>query len=152
MSIGMFTLNRQDMGVFEGLLPESVKDNAGKPGYYVLGVADDDYTILGMAQFYIGMTPDRTITAEVCYIYVKEGSRGQGLATRMIDKVHRILKKSGVERSMVLLEKTGKETEFFRQNGYIFMKMDDASGEFLLKLHPDVEKVDVHQGIRWSTK
>ncbi len=148
MRYSIYTLAASDMEAFYGLLPSEVTDSVGKRGYFVIGAVDDDYTLISMAEFFIGITSEGECDAEVVYVYVKEPYRGQGVASQMIGKIHRILKKSGVGKSVALLD-AEEIREFFKENGYILMKVDEESGQFLRQALPERETVGKQQGIHW---
>ncbi len=148
MRFSIYTLAASDMDAFYGLLPDEVTENIGRRGYFVIGAVDDEYTLVSMAEFFIGLTPEGECDAEVVYVYVKEPYRGQGIASQMVGKIHRILKKSGVGKSVALLE--GDEIrEFFKENGYIMMKVDEESDQFLRQSIPERDTRGKQQGIHW---
>jgi hypothetical protein len=88
----------------------------------------------------------------VVYVFVGEDNRGRGAASRMLSQVHSILKKSGVDKSMTVLSKKQDEKQLFTENGYIFMKPDKESIEFLEGLHGDVSPSKSEQGIYWVNR
>ncbi len=148
----MYTVSRSDIGIFEEDIPDSVMSNCGRPGFFVLGAADQENNLVGMTQFHIGMLPDGECVSDVVYVFVGEDNRGRGAASRMLSQVHSILKKSGVDKSMTVLSKKQDEKQLFTENGYIFMKPDKESIEFLEGLHGDVSPSKSEQGIYWVNR
>ena len=120
MRYNMYTVNRHDIELFEDQLPDDILSNCGKPGFFVLGAADDDNNLVGVTQFHIGMLPDGECVSDVVYVFVGEDSRGRGAASRMLSQVHSILKKSGVDKSMTVMGKKQDEKKLFTENGYLF--------------------------------
>ena len=122
MRYGMYTLSRQDVEKFKDALPGYVLANCGRKGVFVIGASDKDGQVIGMAQFYVGMLPGNDAVADIVYVYVADEYRGNGVASKMIAEVHKIMKKSGGEKCLALLKKRQKEQRLFESNGYLFMK------------------------------
>ncbi len=100
MRTDIYTLDRDDLTTMSDVLPEYVIERAKLPGYFSLGAVgkvDDDENLLGMAQFYINITSEGECFAQLVYIYVLEEYRHRGVASKLIERVNRILKKSDVK-------------------------------------------------------
>ena len=151
MKCALYTLNKRDLGVFTGLLPEEVTDHAGEKGFFMLGAVDESFSVLGMTQFYIGIMPDGEINAEIRYVYVKEPYRNHGIAAQMVSKVHRILKNSGVVKSLALLNEEEAQN-FFKENGYLLTKVDEDTEKFLAQTDPERKTAGMPQGVHWVAK
>ncbi|MCR4643567.1 MAG: GNAT family N-acetyltransferase [Lachnospiraceae bacterium] len=149
MKYEMYTLNREDITVFEDVLPEYVVDNCGKEGCFMIGAVDADDNLVGLAQFYVGMLENGEFVSDLVYIYVAEEYRGNGAASRMISKVHSILKQSGLEKSLALTEKKSEVKALFTENGYLFMKLEKDSVKELENVHDRIVPAKTEQGVCW---
>ena len=132
MRFGMYTVTKNDLGSFENKLPKYVFDNCGKKGYFTIGALDPDNNLVGVTQFFIGMFKNGEFASYVVYIYVNEEFRGNMAASRMLWKTHNIIRKSGIKKSLVFIGDEPEEKDFFTQNGYLFMRLEeDCISEFL---------------------
>ena len=140
MRTEIYTLDRDDLSMLSGVLPEYVIERANLPGYFSLGavanVGGED-TLTGVAQFYININTDGECFAEILFIYVLEEYRRQGVGTKLIERINRILKKSDVKTCALLIpeaadelmgyESGGQELEyFFKECSYISTKEEMA--------------------------
>ena len=149
MKYGMVTVQRNDIGGFEEYLPEYVLDNCGKQGCLMIGAVDPDYNLVGITQFYIGMLEDGTIVSDVVYVYVNEDKRRNGIASRMLSKVHSIVGKSGIDKSLTFMDEKKEEKELFKGNGYMFMKIEEESVRELGEVHEKIVPAMMEQGVCW---
>ncbi|MCR5452777.1 MAG: GNAT family N-acetyltransferase [Lachnospiraceae bacterium] len=163
MKVGLYTLAKSDIENFKGIVPNEVIENTGKTGYFVLGAVDEDYKVIGITQFYINMLNEEECDSQLVYLYVIDEYRNEGIASQMIDKVHRILGKSDIGKSMVILSKddepeegtllaSNTKEEVFEKNGYIFMKVDPSSSNFLSMLYSDIDLSEIRQGVHWINR
>lgn len=129
MRTQMYTLGKSDIERFQEKLPKYVIENSSKKGYFTLGAFGMDNTdkqLIGVVQFYINITADSKYVSEIVYIYVRSDYRSQGIGTRLLERVDRILKKSQVDINLVMLPESKDEmwsqdiSIFFNENGYIF--------------------------------
>ena len=110
MKVGMYTLDADDLEMFRDSLPEYMIDRAYERGFFTIGAVDEseeesgDDALIGVAQFYINITPQGECFAELIYVYVKEDARRDGIGTKLIERVNRILKKSGIKVCTLLLD------------------------------------------------
>ena len=140
MRTEIYTLDRDDLTILSDYLPEYVVERSYLPGYFTLGAVgqvDEEDTLLGMTQFYININSDGECFAELVYIYVLEDYRHNGVGTRLIERVNRILKKSDIKTCMLLIpseddklmgyETPGTELEnFFKECSFITTKEEAA--------------------------
>ncbi|MCR5452836.1 MAG: GNAT family N-acetyltransferase [Lachnospiraceae bacterium] len=163
MKVGLYTLAKNDVEIFKGIVPDEVIENTGKTGYFVLGAVDEEYKVIGITQFYINMLTDEECDAQFVYLYVTDEYRNEGIASQMIEKVHRILRKSDISKSLVLLSKeentegnglivSEDKEEIFEKNGYIFMRVDPSSAQFLSMLYTDIDMDEMRQGVYWINR
>ena len=140
MRTEIYTLDKDDLSMLSGVLPEYVIERADLPGYFSLGavanVGGED-TLTGVAQFYININADGECFAEVLFVYVLEEYRRQGVGTKLVERINRILKKSDVKTSTLLIpedadeimgfETGGKDLEnFFKECSYISTREEMA--------------------------
>lgn len=149
MKYEMYTLYRDDIGSFADSLPAYVLENCGKNGCFMIGAVDADENLVGLAQFYIGMLEDGEFISDLVYIYVAEKYRRNGAASKMIAKIHSILKQSGLEKSIAFLEKKKEEKTLFTENGYLFMKMEQDTVRELEEMHEGMAPSKTEQGVYW---
>lgn len=149
MRYGMFTINKSDIEEFKDLLPEFVLENCSKRGIFMIGAANEDMRLLGLTQFYISMMSEGNFCSDIVYVYVAEAFRGKGIASKMLKRVHSIMKKSGVEKSLAFLGKKQQEQQLFKENGYLFMKAEAAAIEKLEEVHERIVPARTEQGVFW---
>ncbi len=149
MRYEMYTLYRDDIGAFEDDLPDYVLENCEKNGCFMIGAVDADENLVGMTQFYVGMLENGEFISDLVYVYVAEEFRGNGAASKMIAKVHSILKQSGLEKSIAFLEKKKPEKALFTENGYLFMKVEKDEVRKLEEIHNGMGFSGAEQGVCW---
>ncbi|MBR1567365.1 MAG: GNAT family N-acetyltransferase [Lachnospiraceae bacterium] len=103
MKTSIYTLDRETLEEIRGQLPDYVTGCVHEPGYVTLGAVDGHDDIVGMVQFFVNITDDGGGYAEIDYIYTADNCRRQGVGSKLLNKVNRILKKSGVLVSTVLV-------------------------------------------------
>ena len=148
----MYTLDRSSVERFRGVLPEYVLANCGKNGVFVVGETAKDGRIIGLTQFFVRLLPGDNAIADIVYVYVVDEFRGNGVASRMIAEVHEIMKKSGGEKCLALLKKKQKERKIFERNGYLFMKTEADTIEFLEEVHEDLSSARLEQGVYYINR
>ena len=138
MRIDIYTLAKEDLEKMRAVLPDYVLKKTEHSGCFTLGAVIQEKgkdVLAGMCQFFVNLTPTGTPLAELVYVYVYEGYRRTGIGTRLLEKMARILEKSGVRTSVSLLlmeeAKTlgysfsEKELEkFLKEGGYLPAKED----------------------------
>lgn len=149
MKYEMYTLYRDDIGGFEDSLPEFVLKNCEKDGCFMIGAVDTDENLVGLAQFYVGMLENGEFISDLVYIYVSEEFRRNGAASKMIAKVHSILKQSGLDKSIAFLGKKKEEKALFTENGYLFMKLEKETAGSLEEVHEGMSFSGAEQGVYW---
>ena len=149
MKFGMYTVSKKDIEMFADQLPEYVIENCGKKGCFMIGAVDEENTLIGLAQFYIGMLEGGEFISDVIYVFVDEEYRRNGAASKMLNKVHSILKKSGIEKSLTLVDKKQEEKALFSENGYVFMKPDTDSVKEFEEVHGKIVPTKMEQGVYW---
>ena len=149
MKYGMVTIRKNDIENFIDFLPDYVLENCDKQGCFMIGAVDQDYNLVGLTQFYIGMLEDGNIISDVIYVYVNEDERNKGVASKMISKVHSILRKSGIDKSLAFLDEGQEVKVFFKGNGYLFMKVGNELVTDLKVVHEDVFPSGMEQGVCW---
>ena len=152
MRYGMYTLGRNSMERFREVLPEYVLANCGRNGVFVVGAAAKDGRIIGLTQFFVRMLPKDDAVADIVYVYVVDEFRGNGVASRMIAEIHKIMKKSGGEKCLALLKKKQKEQQMFEKSGYLFMKTEADTIGFLEEVHEDPSSALVEQGVYYINR
>ena len=165
MRTELYTLDREDLAILEGEVPDYVINRAHDPGYFTLGavVSDgDEETVVGIAQFFINITPEGECFSEMIYVYVTEKYRHQGIGTKMVERVSRVLKKSSVKTSTFILpdtidERLGYEadanviTKFFKECDYITAKDEkDVWITVMGEIIPGIEKRKVTRFVRFT--
>ena len=150
MKCDMYTVSKKDINRFADKVPQYVLENCGKKGTFMLGAADRDRNLLGFTQFFVGVLESGEIIADVVYVFVNEDSRRQGVAGKMLTKVHSILKKSSVKKSLVFLKKKQEEKELFSKNSYIFMKPEAEPVNALEDLYEKMIPENMEQGVSWT--
>ena len=149
MRFGIYTLKKKDLGSFEEKLPKYVFDNCEKKGFFTIGAVGSDGNLIGVTQFYIGMLKDNEFISDIIYVYVKEEYRRNGAATRMLWKSHNIIRKSGVKKSLVFFDNDHEGKEFFEENGYLFMKLEEDTVSELYDVHERITFKRTEQGVCW---
>ncbi len=152
MRYGMFTISRKDIEEFKEILPEYVVANCNKKGVFMLGATDEDMCLMGLTQFFVGMLPGRCVITDIVYVYVFDEYRKLGVASCMIREVHKIMKKSGVEKCLTFLEKKQSEQQVFRLNGYIFMKPEKDMIGYMNEVHDGIVVDYVDQGVYYVNR
>jgi GNAT superfamily N-acetyltransferase len=152
MKCGMFTLAKSDIGMFADEIPQYVLENCDKKGTFLLGAADGDSNLLGFTQFFVGVLESGEIIADIVYVFVNEDYRQQGVASKMLNKVHNILKKSNVKKSLVFLKKKQNEKELFSKNSYVFMKPEAEPVNALEDLYEKMIPAKMEQGVSWTDR
>ena len=149
MRFGIYTLKKKDLGSFVEKLPKYVFDNCEKKGFFTIGAVGSDGNLIGVTQFYIGMLKDNEFISDIIYVYVKEEYRRNGAATRMLWKSHNIIRKSGVKKSLVFFDNDYEGKEFFEENGYLFMKLEEDTISELYDVHERITFKRTEQGVCW---
>ncbi len=167
MRTELYTLDREDLVALEGEVPEYVISRAHDPGYFTLGAVtskDDDDIVVGIAQFFINITPDGECFSEMIYVYVDKEYRRQGIGTKMVERVSRILKKSSVRTSTFILPDTLDDrldyesgadeiSKFFKECDYISAKDDsDVWITVMNEIIPGIEKRKVTRFVRLTDR
>ncbi|MBE5827390.1 MAG: hypothetical protein E7307_12230 [Butyrivibrio sp.] len=87
-------------GTFTGI-PDFVFKNIKQEGYYTLLSVENrdggEDEFVGIAQFYVGITPGGLYYAELVYIYVAQEKRHNEEGLRLIREITRILKSQDVD-------------------------------------------------------
>ena len=147
MKYDLYTVSKNDIEKFKDELPDFVIDNCDKKGFFMIGATDSEATLIGIAQFYIGLMPDGECMSDIIYVYVDEDYRHLGAASRMISKIHNILKKSSVDKSIAVMDKKLEEKKLFVENGYLFMKVEKDAIEYLEKAYGEFKPAKMEQGL-----
>ena len=143
----MYTLNRDDVNAFKGKIPEEVLLNCEKEGFFTVGSADKEGKLIGLTQFYVGNTAKGTTCGDIRYIFVENDLQRKGVGTKMISKVHSILGKSGINKSMVFLPKKEPSEDFFKVNGYLFTRNDQEMNDYHQLNYQGVKNTGYEQGV-----
>ena len=147
MRVVMYTLNRDDMNTFKGKIPEEVPLNCGEEGFFTVGGADKEGKLIGLTQFYVGNTAKGIACGDIRYIFVEKDLQRNGVGTKMISKVHSILGKSGINKSMVFLPKKEPCEGFFKVNGYLFTRNDPEMNDYHQLHYRGVKDSGYEQGV-----
>lgn len=132
MRTEIYTLDKNDLETLRGIVPDYVVDRADVKGYFTLGAVkkgNEDEGILGVAQFYVNITPKGECFAEIIYVFVEEEYRRQGMGTKLVERISRVLKKSSINTATFIIpepidgrleyEVSAKEiAAFFKECGY----------------------------------
>jgi len=145
----MYTIGKEDVSEFQDCLPKYVMKNCEREGIFILGAADEEDNLIGLTQFYLGMLSDESILSEIIYVYVREDSRDKGVASRMLGKIHQILEKSGIEKSVVVLSEKDREKILFKENGYMFMTLEENIKKSMGEMFGDRRYQTLLQGVCW---
>ena len=167
MRTGIFTLDKSHLEMMDTELPNYVVDRAADTGYFTIGAVvteDDEELLVGAAQFYINITEEGECFAEVIYVYVKDDYRREGIGAKLLERVSRILKKSGVNTSMTLIpasvksvlkyEMSNEEIEsFFKDSSYIALSEGMAAySSTLFDIFPKLDEKQVKRFVRLTNR
>ena len=106
------SLNRYSILSFYELVPEPVIKAGRGESFFPIGIVSregKEESLLGMAVFFVGSTPNHRGYAELIYVYVIEEYRRQGLGQRLMEGMDDILKKSGLRFSLAVLPPSGDD-------------------------------------------
>ncbi len=143
----MYSLSRDDMNAFKGKIPEDIFRNCKEEGFFTVGGADKEGKLIGMAQFYIGNTSKGVTCGDIRYIFVEKDQQRKGVATKMLSRVHSILGKSGINKSLVFLSKKDPCQGFFKVNGYLFTRNDPEMSDYHQINYQGVKDTGYEQGV-----
>ena len=143
----MYTIRRRDLEEFGSAIPDYVLEKCSKKGFFVIGAVDENKHLIGMTQLYVRFLPEEGAVSDIVYVYVSERFRGKGVASRMIRKVHSIMKKSGAERCIAFMKKKQEEQQFFVKNGYLFTKAEDEMIVFFEEAYAAINSARLEQGV-----
>ncbi len=100
------TLTPAHFGLFSSFVPEDVLIHLGLKGYYSLGVFNENCSMYpcGYLQFYSGFYEhDPAVPMlQIKYLYVREGSRFEGVGRSLVEKVLSIAEESGAKLVYVI--------------------------------------------------
>ena len=139
MRTEIYTLDQEDLSLLRDEIPDYVINRSSEPGFFTLGAvgkADDEDGIIGVAQFYINITEEGECFSELIYVYVNEEYRRNGIGTKLLERVSRILKKSDIKTSTFIVpdpldDRLGYEIsmddlgKFFGECSYLKSKDDN---------------------------
>ena len=114
---------------------------------FTVGGADKEGKLIGLIQFYVGNTAKGTTCGDIRYIFVEKDLQRKGVGTKMISKVHSILGKSGINKSMVFLPEKEPSEGFFKVNGYLFTRNDQEMDEYHQLNYQGVKNTGYEQGV-----
>ena len=167
MRTGIFTLDKTHLEMMNTQLPDYVVDRAADMGYFTIGAVvteDDEEMLVGAAQFYINITEEGECFAEIIYVYVREDYRREGIGAKLLERVSRILKKSGVNTSMTLIPASVRSTlqyelspeeieSFFKDSSYIAMSEGMAAySSVLFDVFPKLDENQVKRFVRLTNR
>ena len=147
MRVVMYTLNRNNMDAFKGKIPEEVIEKCGEEGYFTVAGADKDGKLIGLTQFYVGITEKGESCGDIRYVFVESDHQRKGVATKMMSRVHSILKKSGIDKCMVFLSKSDTCEGFFKVNGYLFTGNNPEMSDYHQRNYQGVSGNGFRQGV-----
>jgi len=138
MRMRFYTLEQEDIMLFESPIPNSVSDNISEEGYFTLGAVcytEDGAKLAGMAQFYIGATADEDCYAELVYVYVMDEYRRRSIGVRLVNMADSILASEDVGVFMTCPDlpdpdETSKQDKmkFLTECGFISTRDDIVPG------------------------
>ena len=67
----------------------------------------------------------------------------------MLGKIHQILEKSGIEKSVVVLSEKDGEKILFKENGYMFMTLEENIKKSMGEMFGDRRYQTLLQGVCW---
>ena len=79
----IFTMTKEELPVFEDMLPDHVKEHFGLPGYFTTGALDDEGFPIGALQFHIDGDPSKVYIANLEYVYVVPEGRRESIAWQL---------------------------------------------------------------------
>ena len=104
-----FSLTKSDIDLFKGKIPEHVAGKRQADGYFTIGLVgreEENYYLLGMAQFVSNVTDKSKNYARLVHIYVDENFRRMGYGTKIVNKISSILENSGAKAFVFLLSES----------------------------------------------
>lgn len=166
MKTEICTLDSEDLRTLGSAIPKYVIDRADEDGYYTIGIVEKktDDPILGIAQFFVNITPTGECFGELIYVYMAEQYRKQGMAARMLDHAAGILKRSGISVfTFIIPNPVSKKLEyvltvrdmeaFFGKCGFFKVKPDPELWVTTMKeLVPDVDQKKLTRYIRLADR
>ncbi len=112
MRTEIYTLEKENLDIFEGIIPSEITNNVPEPGYFTIGAVskvDGEDVLMGLSQFYIDITSEGECFADLMYVYVLDDYREQGIGLKLVEKVNSILKKSDVKSCFTRISKSVKD-------------------------------------------
>ena len=128
----VFTMTKDELPVFEDMLPASAVDNFQKPGYYTTGALDDEGFPIGVMQFYVDGDPEKVYVASLEYIYVTPEARLESVAWHLHESYKQVLMETRIPVSEVDCGKVPEESirAFLLALGYKSL----GEGRFMLNI------------------
>lgn len=120
MKTDIYILEKDDLRLFDGSVPEYVCENASKDGYYTLGsvISDDDGDILtGMMQFYVDINAAGRLFGELIYVYVLDDFRRMEMGKRLLEKADFFLSDHDIHLFMAAVPGKNEESPYELMGG-----------------------------------
>ena len=153
MRTGFYTISKNDLSEISGMIPDYVLKKAVAPGSFNLAAVamegEKEY-LAGMCQFLVNKVADNMIVGELSYIYVFEESRRKEVGIKLLDKMCRILDKSGADKTLVVIIPEEAETlgyELTENEMEEFLRESDFLPEKGSSDYWDVAERDLFSGI-----
>ncbi|MCR5774134.1 MAG: hypothetical protein K6G42_03520 [Lachnospiraceae bacterium] len=137
MRMHFYTLEKEDISPLEPYIPKHVLSNISAEGYYTLGAVcdpDGDRVLMGMLQFYVGMSETEDCYAELIHVFVLDEYRRRAAGVRLVNKADSILSGEDIDIFMVrvspedISDLSEEDLEsFLKECGFISTK-DDIVG------------------------
>lgn len=99
-----YTLTQSDMQYFAYMIPQDIRWQVERNGFFTIGALETGNFAAGVLQFYVGPTPKKGVyEATITYMYVDKNFRRSGVGTLLLTEMDKILAKSGISYRVFLM-------------------------------------------------
>ena len=144
----VITVTAHSAGDFRSLMNEEAARRVGKEGIYTLGAVDLS-DLLGCIQFrYIMSENEKELLAEILYVFVEEGHRGEGVGSVLMSFVKKLAGQGGAA-CLVMSLSGHEEMGFFAEaHDFILQETEELVLEPVFSSYVIQNKFQKDRGIR----
>lgn len=145
-----YTLTQRDVQYYAHMIPEDIRWQIGRDGYFTVGALETGRFAAGVLQFYVGPTRSgEDFEASITYMYVDKTFRRKGVGTLLLMEMDRILRESGVNYRVFVMPGHGTFEgmknflsdygfSFAGNNFYVYLEtIDRILSDSILKMKSD---------------
>lgn len=135
MKLKIFTLDKKHLKEFSKMSDCCIPGFYGDRGTFSIGAvfgSDAESTLVGLAQFHLGLDEEHRCFGILDYIFVEEAYRRRGIGTKLVDAQNRILKQSGISKCVAEVSDGVAEIESFMKESE-FLPTKEKNGKAYIR-------------------